>query len=73
MTSCLAWEQLNALIDGELSAKRELKLRLHLDICDACARHAAAMMALKRAVGRLQGRDVPSPALRRNVTGRMPG
>ena len=72
MTNCPPWEKLNALIDGELSAERELQFRWHLDICSACARHAAAVVTLKRAVGRVRERDVPSPSLRRNVMARAP-
>lgn len=63
---------MNALIDGELAAQRELQLRWHFDICSACARSAAAVVTLKRAVGRAHERDVPSPKLRRNVMTRAP-
>ncbi len=70
MTNCPPWEELNALLDGELSTERELQLRWHLDICDACARHGAAVVTLKRAVGQVRERDVPSPTLRRNVSSR---
>jgi anti-sigma factor RsiW len=72
MTHCPPWEELNALIDGELSTERELPLRWHLDICSACSRHATTVVTLKRAVGRVRERDVPSPALRRNVMARAP-
>jgi anti-sigma factor RsiW len=72
MTNCPTWEELNALIDGELSAERELQFRWHLDLCSACALHAAGVVTLKRAVGRLHERNVPSPALRRHVMGRVP-
>ena len=72
MTNCPSWEELNMLVDGELSITRELRLRWHLDICSPCARHAGAMVTLKRAVGRVRERDLPSPALRRTVTARTP-
>ena len=72
MTNCPPWEELNALIDGELSIERELQFRWHLDICRACTRHATSVVTLKRAVGRVRERDVPSPLLRRNVIGRVP-
>lgn len=72
MTNCPPWKELNALIDGELSTERELQLRWHLDICSACARHATAVVGLKRAVGRVREREIPSPSLRRNVMARAP-
>ena len=72
MTNCPPWEELNVLIDGELSTTRELRLRWHLEICSSCARHAAAVVRLKRAVGRVREPDLPSPALRRNVMARVP-
>ncbi len=71
MTNCSPWEELNALIDGELTGKRELHVRWHLEICNSCAHHAAAVVTLKRAVGRMRERDMPSPALRRHVLTRM--
>jgi anti-sigma factor RsiW len=72
MTKCPPWEDLNVLIDGELSTTRELQLRWHLDVCSACTRHAAAVVALKRAVGRVRERGLPSPSLRRTVMARVP-
>lgn len=72
MTNCPPWEELNALIDGELSTEHELAVRRHLDICSACARHATAVVVLKRAVGRAGDREPPSPALRRSVMTHVP-
>ena len=72
MNHCPASEELNALVDGELSAERELEVRWHLDLCEACTRWVDGVMALKRAVGRAQGREIPSPALRRSVQARRP-
>ncbi len=72
MSHCPPLEELNALIDGELSSGRELELRWHLDICATCTRSAGAVVALKRAVGRAHHREVPLPALRRSVMVRLP-
>jgi len=71
MPHCPPREELNALVDGELSTERELALRWHLDICRACDRHAAAVVMLKRAIGRARARETPSPALRRSVMTRV--
>jgi anti-sigma factor RsiW len=72
MNHCPPFEELNALIDGELFTEHELALRWHLDICTACTQHAAAVAALKRAVGRAGVRETPSPGLRRSVMTRLP-
>jgi anti-sigma factor RsiW len=72
MNHCPPLEELNALIDGEIPAGRELEIRWHLDICGSCTRHAAAVVALKRAVGRARDREIPSPALRRSVMAHVP-
>ena len=69
---CPVFEELSALIDGDLSPTRELQVRWHLDICPTCTRHADIVVALKRAVGRAHERDIPLPALRRSVRARWP-
>ena len=72
MTHCPSLEELIALIDGELISDRELEIRWHLDVCSACTRSADGVVALKRAVSRAHAREVPSPALRRNVEACVP-
>lgn len=72
MTQCPPFEELIALIDGELMTGRELAIRWHLDICSACTRFADGVVALKRAVGRAHDREIPSPALRRSVMAHAP-
>ena len=72
MSSCPGFDELSALIDGDLSPGRELAVRWHLDICSTCARYAETVVALKRAVGRAHNRDLPLPALRRSVKARLP-
>jgi anti-sigma factor RsiW len=67
LNRCPSREEVNCLIDGELSAGRELEVRWHLDVCPGCARSLSGVEALKRAVGRAYDREVPSPALRRSV------
>jgi anti-sigma factor RsiW len=68
---CLPSDEVNGLIDGELSTERELEVRWHLDLCAVCARSIAAAVAIKRAVGRAYDREVPSLALRRSVVARL--
>jgi anti-sigma factor RsiW len=72
INSCPVFEELSALIDGDLSPARELQVRWHVDICATCARYADVVVALKRAVGRAHERDIPLPALRRSVRARWP-
>jgi len=72
MSSCPTFAELSALIDGDLSPTRELQIRWHLDICRTCACYAGTVVALKRAVGRAQEGEVPSPAFRRSVMARLP-
>ena len=67
MTHCPAMEEMNAMIDGELLAEKELELRWHLDICEPCGRLCAALVALKCVVGRARQCETPSPTLRRSV------
>jgi len=72
MNSCPAFDELSALIDGDLTPARELEVRWHLDICATCARCAAAVVALKRVVGRAHNRDLPLPGLRRSLRACLP-
>jgi len=57
------------MIDGELSPKRELATRWHLDTCAVCMRFVVGVVLLKRAVGHAYHREVPPPAVRRTVSG----
>jgi anti-sigma factor RsiW len=72
MSSCPAFDELSALVDGDLTPARELEVRWHLDICATCARYAEAVVTLKRVVGRAHDRDLPLPALRRSVRASLP-
>jgi anti-sigma factor RsiW len=72
MSHCPPLEELSALIDGDLSPRRELEIRWHLDICRTCACYADTVVGLKRAVGRAHDREIPSPAFRRSVMARVP-
>jgi anti-sigma factor RsiW len=72
MSSCPAFNELSALVDGDLSPGRELEVRWHLDICPTCARQIETVRALKRAVGRAHDRDLPLPALRRAIRACLP-
>jgi len=65
MNNCPTFEDLNALIDGDLAAECELSVRRHLDFCSACARTADALTALKQTVGRAYDNEAPPPALAR--------
>jgi anti-sigma factor RsiW len=72
MSGCPAFEDLSALIDGDLRSERELAVRRHLDLCATCRREVDGLTALKRAVGRAYDNEVPAPALRRAVMARLP-
>lgn len=72
MSGCPAFEHLSALIDGDLPRDRELEVRQHLEHCVACHRQVDGMTALKRAVGRAYDSEMPSPALRRVMTAKLP-
>jgi anti-sigma factor RsiW len=51
MRTCgVAFEHLNAYVDGELVAGDELALRRHLDVCAICAATVESLLALKDAV-----------------------
>lgn len=72
MSGCPAFEHLSALIDGDLPHDRELEVHQHLEHCATCHRQVEGLAALKRAVGRAYDTEVPSPALRRVVTAKLP-
>jgi anti-sigma factor RsiW len=72
MSLCPAFQDLSALIDGALPHEEELALRRHLDDCPACRSWTNGMNALKQAVGRAYGGNVPSPALQRAVRAGLP-
>ena len=67
MSGCPAFEDLSALVDGDLSGNHERQLREHVQHCAQCRRQVDALAALKRSVGRAYEGEVPSPALRRTV------
>jgi anti-sigma factor RsiW len=62
MSGCPAFEDLNALVDGDLPSEREARARQHLVRCVACRREVDGLTALKRAVGRAYDNEVPTPA-----------
>ena len=66
--ACPPFQDLNALVDGDLPADRDLTVRRHLDLCMDCRRTVDAVTALKQAVGRAYDDDVPSPVLRCAMT-----
>jgi anti-sigma factor RsiW len=68
MSFCPPFQDLSALIDAALSSGRELAVRRHLDGCAACRQWVSRVHALRQAVGRAYGSEMPSPALRRAVT-----
>lgn len=72
MRGCPAFEQLSALIDGDLPRAREAEVRQHLEGCARCRRQVDGMAALKRAVGRAYDSEGPAPALRRVVAAKLP-
>jgi anti-sigma factor RsiW len=72
MSGCPAFEDLNALVDGDLASERERAVRQHLHRCVACRREVGGLTTLKRAVGRAYDNQVPAPALRRAVTAGLP-
>jgi len=72
MNLCPAFEELNALVDGDLISEREVSVRCHVDMCRACTREVNRLIALKAAVGRAHDSGTPSPALRRAVVSRSP-
>ena len=67
MSGCPAFEDLSALVDGDLSGNHERQLREHVQHCVPCRRQLDALTALKRTVGRAYEGEAPSPALRRRV------
>ena len=67
MSGCPAFEELSALVDGDLSGNRERHLREHLEQCTSCRAQLDGLTALKRTVGRTYEGETPSPALRRAV------
>ena len=71
MSGCPAFEDLSALVDGDLSGNHERQLREHVQHCALCRRQLDALTALKRTVGRAYEGDTPSPALRRRVRARL--
>ena len=72
MSDCPAFDDLSALVDGDLASEREADLRQHLERCEPCRREVDALVALKRAVGRAYETEVPAPSLRRAVTAALP-
>jgi len=70
MSGCPAFEDLSALIDGDLSNEKEV--RQHVDRCVTCRRQVDSLAALKRVVGRAYDSELPSPGLRSAVTARLP-
>ena len=72
MSPCPPFQDLSALVDGALPSGRELAVRQHLEHCARCRRWVGGVNALKQAVGRAYGGNVPSPELRRAVRASLP-
>ena len=72
MSPCPAFEELSALIDGDLDRDRELEVRRHLDSCEACRMQVNAVTRLKQAVGGAYAGQSPPPHLRRAVLAQRP-
>jgi anti-sigma factor RsiW len=68
MSVCPAFEDLSALIDGDLPREREGKVRQHLGRCAICRKELEGLAAIKRTVGHAYDSELPSPALRSAVT-----
>jgi anti-sigma factor RsiW len=64
MSGCPTFEDLNALVDGDLSGNQERQLRAHLEQCTSCRAHLDSLTALKRTIGRAYEGETPSPPLR---------
>lgn len=72
MSGCPAFEDLSALVDGDLAGDQERRLRRHMERCEKCRRQLDGLTALKRTVGRAYEGEAPSPTLRRAVTVALP-
>lgn len=70
MTTCaIAFEQLNAYVDGEAAPAEELEVRRHLETCKACAATVETLLGLKEAVAAtVELRPVPH-TLRERLAG----
>ncbi len=64
MSGCPAFEELSALVDGDLSGSQERQVHEHLEKCTPCRAQFDALIALKRTVGRAYEGETPSPVLR---------
>ena len=67
MSGCPAFEDLSALVDGDLSRTQARQLHQHVEQCTFCRAQLDGLTALKRTVGRAYADETPSPALRRAV------
>lgn len=63
-------EDFSALLDGELSERREAELRAHLADCGGCARRLERLRAVDRVLAGLPAPAVP-PALARRLSERL--
>ncbi|HVM96097.1 MAG TPA: zf-HC2 domain-containing protein [Candidatus Acidoferrales bacterium] len=72
MRECPTFDDLNALVDGDLAGERETRVQQHVERCKSCRRQVDSLLALKRAVGRAYDSEVPAPSLRRAVTAALP-
>jgi anti-sigma factor RsiW len=70
MSPCPSFEELSAFVDGDLVHGRELAVRRHLDVCEACRASSCAVSALKQAVGRAYSPQSAPPELQRAVMAR---
>jgi anti-sigma factor RsiW len=59
------WEEISALLDGELEPQAELDLRRHLDSCEVCAGWRAYLRALSQAAAGAHLARAPSSLVRR--------
>lgn len=55
-------EQLSALVEGELTGLRQLRVRLHMAGCDACSAIARSLRTTIERLHELEGSFVPEPA-----------
>jgi Putative zinc-finger len=63
MLSCKEVARLvSASLDGGLSFRQRLALRVHLLLCSGCCRFRRQMLFLREAVGRHTGADAPDDA-----------
>lgn len=60
-------EAISAYVDGEATEEERVRIERHAGSCQACAAWLESFRALKHAVARLEGRTVPTEAVKARV------